>query len=906
MAYFAAGAWWSSNGQAFSTQQAAESYEQAVAAQGQMGPTDDEFAAAMGRGGGTGAQRPLDGQRAATPQELAAFNQQAQYGNAPMARTTPVNPAIGNQAAEQAYAAQRPNIQRPDPGNFFQRAARDTLEIGSAAFNNPVLNTPTWAVTQGGQAVDRATGVNVSGYIQDPGGQALSDLGAPDLVQAAYNPTGYVTRQSVNAGTGYGMNVPQVALNGAQSIGNLQNDARNTARTVQQIPAAIGNIANRVPTLGGGNGGGGTAPPPLNAPTPNMTPQQILGMNTQAVRPSSAQQDSIINQMIGQSQQTSGYQDFNSAQYNQSRGAAMNYTSQLAGLANNNVPITGLNGGQYNQSRGLMENSYGLLNAQANNRVADIQADATQRNQSRNAVMDTANMLNANANRDISNINADTTNSLESRLAAMNSQARITAAGYQDVAQRNARTEQINPINRDIEGTEALLRGEAARGADAAAYNASTAETRNAARALTGGTNADIIQRLIAASEMPDDVSAAEALALNMQERATRNAFGDAASVGGGWRSQLTGQRQAMGRAAAQQADIAAQISALRASETQNNRIRQIEALTQAGGMSGQLSQAQLNAFGQMDARELELALGNHQMGIQALTNSGQLGLGRMGLQADIAISDANRNTAIDQGNQQNRLNAFTNAGALAAQIQGLDQNLAISDADRNAQIANWNQVNRLNSMLGAGNLQTGAMNSDTSLAQSNASLLAQVRLANQQNALNSLIAGSNVATNMNSNDLGFATNDAQIRTQRELANQQNALNALLGASNAANTTAGMDANIGMNNANNRVTVDQNNRANAIAALQNAGVLSNSVRAQDVQLSQGNQNALVSQINAAAGMSNSQFGTAMSGAIANQNTAMRQRELDNLRSQNPTEFERWLRAAGGVATLLGV
>lgn len=824
MSYFAAGAWWTADGRSFKTQAEADTAERSPSAS-QI--SDDAFAQAMGRGNQTGAQAPEGRAGAAsTPMQVDQFNRQRDLGGATV-RVQSGNPnaPLGGSPEQQAAARQasfEALSPKPDTNTFL-----DSLrQLG----NNPVINPIGYAAGKAGGFIDDQLGVNVSGYIQDPVGQGLKDLGAPDLVQAAANPTGYVARTAVNPGTSFGLNPGAVAQNVSSAANNLRNDGRNTISAVRAIPAAAANLAGSVANAAGGTrGGGGAATGYTPAPLPqaSMTPQSILGMNTDAVRPSSTQQDQIVQQMLAQSNVQSGYQDFNSPQYDASRGAAMGYTSQLAGLANNNVAVTGLNGANFDASRATMNQITGQLQGQANNNVADIQANSQQRDQSRNAVMDTANVLGNNANRDIGPILADQRERLSAGAGVDQTIAALRFGSTRDVA--------------DIQS-------------DKTRYDASSA------------TSNDIIQRLIAAAEAQEGPSAAESLMLNAQERAQRNAYGDAASLGGGWRSQLTGQRRAMGQAASQQADIAAQLGALRANEAATFRGQSIGALGTAGGLSGDMSSRDA-ALAQSDASLLaQIRQGNQTNYRESQGMAGQLGMGR--------LTDAS--------------------------------GFATNEADRRAVIEQANQANRLNSLLGAGNLQTGAMQSDTGLAQSNASLLAQVRQGNQANALASLqAAGQNQGTTLNA-DLGFATNDAQIRTQRELANQSNALNALLGASNAANNTAQIDSSIGINNSNNRVAVDQNNRANSIAALQNAGVLSSATRGQDVQLSVANQQALSSRISSAAQLSGTQFATQMDAALRQTDQALRQQQFEFMKTQAPKEWERWLAAAGSTAGLLGI
>lgn len=832
MSYFAAGAWWTSDGRPFASEAEANQAESSGAGQS----TDDEFAAAMGRGSGVKAPAsaataptrassgPLSSSRASgfqgAPNAAPAVSPAQQQG----AFTSGNIGGAGGAGGSQQVLTDRAKTPS-DPGLFRQAA-----NLGSSFLGNPIVNPIGYGLGKAGQAVDRAFGTSVSGYIQDPVGQGLSDLGAPDAVQAIANPTGYITRNAVNSGTNYGMNPGAIAQNAANSFDNLRNDAQNTAAAVKQVPAAVSGFAGSIVNAatqqrGTGSGTNAAAYQPQPLPTPSMTPQSILGMNTDAARPSSTQSDGIVNQMLAQSQQQSGYQDFSNANYDASRGAAMGYTGQLAGLANNNVGISGLDAGRYDQSRGQVNQITGQLQSQAQNNVGDIQAASGQRDQSRDAVMSTGNRLTRNADRDIGPI----------------------------IAENGARTSIAGTV-RDRENALSNLENVGDIQAQTGRYDASSA------------TSNDIIQRLLAASALPDDQSQAEALMLNAQERAVRNAYGDAGSLGGGWRSQLTGQRRALGQAATMQADIAAQLGALRASETQQNRQRQLEALGAAGGLAGDMSGRDLS-LAQSDAALLaQIQQGNQENTRLGLTSAGQLGLGRLGDE-----------TSFQQG-----------------------------EANRAAAIAQANQANRLNSLLGAGGLQTSAMQSDTGLAQSNASLLAQVRQGNQLNSLNSLqAAGQTAGTALNA-DLGFATSDAQIRTQRELANQANSLAAMQAAANAANQTAGLDANIGMNNSNNRVTVDQNNRANSIASLQNAGVLSSTIRGQDVQLSVANQQALSSRISSAAQLSGTQFATQMDAALRQTDQQLRQQQFEFMKTQSPQEWERWLAAAGSTAGLLGV
>jgi hypothetical protein len=167
------------------------------------------------------------------------------------------NPSAGYGGSPQqiaaARAANQAAIKKPDSNTF--------LDAVSSLGRNPVINPIGYAATKAGKYVDRQLGTSVSGYIQDPAGQALADLGAPDAVQLLANPTGYATRTAVNAGTGYGTNPGQILQNASSAANNLRNDARNTQSAIAKAPRAIAGAVNSL-----GNLGGGGAPQQYQAP----------------------------------------------------------------------------------------------------------------------------------------------------------------------------------------------------------------------------------------------------------------------------------------------------------------------------------------------------------------------------------------------------------------------------------------------------------------------------------------------------------------------------------------------------------------------------------------------------------------------------------------------------------------
>ncbi len=143
-----------------------------------------------------------------------------------------------------------------------QGIADQAANLASDFFGNPIINPIGYGAKKIGGAIDGAAGTSVSGYIQDPVGQGLSDLGAPDFVQAIANPTGFATRTAVNANTGYGTNPGAIAQGGLQAGRNLQNDARNTVNAVQGAGGYLDDLRRTVApgAQGGAPGGAGGAP----------------------------------------------------------------------------------------------------------------------------------------------------------------------------------------------------------------------------------------------------------------------------------------------------------------------------------------------------------------------------------------------------------------------------------------------------------------------------------------------------------------------------------------------------------------------------------------------------------------------------------------------------------------------
>lgn len=93
----------------------------------------------------------------------------------------------------------------------------------------------------------------------------------------------------------------------------------------------------------------------------------------------------------------------------------------------------------------------------------------------------------------------------------------------------------------------------------------------------------DVYNKLLEEANKPEGPSAAETQLLKGQERAERNAIGNALSQGGTWRGQASALARASGDVATQQMEGAADVAALRAKEEQDHRANTLQALQNAG-----------------------------------------------------------------------------------------------------------------------------------------------------------------------------------------------------------------------------------------------------------------------------------------------------------------------------------
>jgi predicted Fe-Mo cluster-binding NifX family protein len=847
VSYFAAGAWWTANGMAFATQAEADAYEKS----GAPNTAGDDFAKAIGKAGTVSPTSSAPAVNAPPPRATTAdgleylddgsatplyYQRDAALHNT--GTTTGGKPSNLNnqtdlQTAQGVSGVAGPNGVPTGARNSQGTPIYVTLDPARArvAQETPIFTAvPTGPQGAGFSAQNAGLAAGTGGLI----GGKLG--GAPGAVMGA-------TAGLLNT-------LPQARGNG---IMLAPGDGSVPGRQGNATEAAAGNA--RYAATGSSNPSNGQVG--LNAPydqfpTPKATGgvsasgsfqpvQQPTAPSTNIAvptiqRPSSAQQDSIVNQMLAQGQVQSQYHD--AAAGMSSAGTA------TAGMSTPGVSTYGTSSA--GQSQGFDATGFAAEAGQA----AQARADGAQRNSDRGDIIKTATSLSNAATQD----NADIFANASQRNATAMDMARAERA-----LQHNANTN-IGPIT--VDDTNYLQ---------------------------SRGVSSDIIQRLIAASELPEGPSAAEALMLSAQERATRNAYGDAGSLGGGWRSQLTGQRRALGQAATQQADIAAQMGALRANETAANRDRQVGALNIAGGFSGDMSGRDLE-LGTTNAQLAEMiAQANQNNAREANFMSGQLTGQRLVSDTGLATDDANRNATIRINNQTNRREALASAGGLQSNMLNSDTAFSTSNADREAQTNIANAGFTTNANIATAGNKTGASiasaNNRTSSSISNAQLQTQSSIANALNMTNSSIANAGFSTQ---SSIANANNQTQASVTN--ANNQTASS----INNANNQTQTSIAN-----ANNRVVVDQNNRSNSLTALQNAGVLSSNTRQQDMSLNIAQANNLTQAAIAGANLSGTVFASQMQAAIANQNAQLRQQEINNLQAQVSAAQQKGL-SIGGV------
>lgn len=608
-------------------------------------------------------------------------------------QTTQPAPAQGRRLTPGA-AASRANA--GSGTGFYEDPLGKGLSTASSLYRNPLISPIGYAATQGGRAVDRATGLNVSGYIQDPAGQALADIGAPDAVQAIANPTGYATRTAVNAGTGYGTNPAQIVQNAAQGYTNLRNDARNTVATARQVPGAIANFAEdaagalgftpntyqyQAPALVGGAGGG-------------------AGTGGSAI-------SSEAQRVIDQAQQFGQQNAAMGAQYGAQAAAAQNRAAPQI-----SAPSSAQADAVYNAAMGFRGNDSGAAGIRA--AVADT-SGAGRLEAFQTDMQGISNLEGFRSDNSAQGVNAlygynpDATYLSANQLGAF--QAENTAAGANAVA--GFRPEQVQ--------------------ADAQALRSFESDRSG-------------IDRLNAFAEEVQGPSQAQAFLRSQSDADKRALLAISRSGRGGPADAVRAQRQAITEGGAVMAETRGQGALLAAQEFDTYKSRQLQALAQAGSLisaaeaqrlqglsnagtlmsqADQQKLAALTAYGQLKATQDSQQLSARQ-------SAGQLNLG-----ADQARLGATQSAAALQGQMdQQRLSALSTAtGARTAADQIRSSNLQSagqirlsgSEINQRGQIAATQaeleaSSQNLQALSLAGNISTTIRGQDISVLQSNLS----------------------------------------------------------------------------------------------------------------------------------------------------------------------------------------
>lgn len=386
------------------------------------------------------------------------------------------------------------------------------------------------------------------------------------------------------------------------------------------------------------------------------------------------------------------------------------------------------------------------------------------------------------------NASRDQTNATYAALSALSGNSISPGTGTANSNQRDLTQQQVlgtantlsrlPSINRDVAVADATQRN--ASGASlsdliaqlAAQQNNNVGDVQVNAGQYNQGRDvtADIIARLLAEAQRPEGPSAAEALLLSGQERAERNAMGNAIAQGGGFRSQLTNIRRAEGLGAQMSADAAAEAAALRAREETQYREDVRSALLGAGGLQSDVSARDL-ALGTTNASLLaQILQGNQANAREALTAAGQTQLGQLQSDTGFATSNADRAADIAKANAANRITALTNAGGLQSNALTSDTSLAQSNAQNAVDIAKSNQANSLAAQIAASQNAQARLESDRALATSNADREAQVNQNNAQNSLQALQAAGVINNGTRQGDIQLSQGDQQAIVQMAIA----------------------------------------------------------------------------------------------------------------------------------------
>lgn len=670
------------------------------------------------------------------------------------------DPGATKQQTADARAASHAAAQRGQ--SPFEQAAG----LVSSFYNNPIVNPIGYAANKAGGAVNRAVGADVSGYIQDPIGQGLKDVGAPDAVQVAANPTGYLTRNAVNAKTGYGTNPGAIAQNAITSGNNLRNDARNTATAVRTAPGAI---AGAVGSFGGGGGGAGSG---------QIGGTPIYQQSAQSGSALSSEAQRILSQ-AGQ------FASQNQAQantfYGQAAAAGQRAAPQMA------RPSSGQMDAVYDRAMSF--------NAQSgSDAIRAAQADVSGASRLENFQLDQQGINNLEGFRsENSAAGVDALNNFNPRrtFASADQLSNFDSAHTLDAANKILTFNPHASIYQDVENL------------------------RNFQADRSG------IDRLNEYADAPEGPSQAQALLRLQSDADKRTALSIARSGRGTPASAAQAQRQAITEGAAIAGETRGQAAALRAQETDMYKQRQLQALAQAGSLISQSEAQRLTALSQAgvmmsqaDQQKLQALQAYGALKAQIDTNqlsayqsAGQLNAAGEGMK----LSSTQSAAALQGQMDQQRLSAISNAAGLRTQgdqirssnLQSAGQiRLAGSEINQRGAIAASNadlqaQALNLQSLSLAGNISTAIRSQDIDVLKSNLSAELQTLGLNDQQVrfFSQMASDREVASQnlqMQANALGLNAQQAQealnlqwsqfgfnqLTTQQQAQYQQQVFNA--------------------------------------------------------------------------------------------------------------------------------
>ena len=651
------------------------------------------------------------------------------------------------------YQAAQGGFVRPDNSTLL-----DALRgLGS----NPIVNPIGYAATKAGGLADRALGTSISGYIQDPVGQGLNDLGAPDLVQAIANPTGYVNRTAVNSGTGYGTNVPAIVQNGVSAVRNLSNDAGNARSAVSglqdvRLPSPGGNIS-----LPAANGGGGLPTyQPLD--TSNITPrytqpggnggsgisnearnvmaqaQQFASQNSAASASYLSQAGSYANRAAPQIARP------DSSQMDAVYNAAMNFTPDISGaqrLEGMQMDMQGINN---------LESWSPEYSMQGVQNLESFNPDRTDR-----------------AIEQLYGYSPDNTLAGVQRLQTFDPYA--TRQGYESLdhyspAESQAAAGRLEQIIAKPGGN--LLDSEAFR------------QLQNFQGDRSG---IDALNRYANEAEGP---SRAEALLRAQSDADKRTALAIARSGRGGPAAVAQAQRQAISEGAAIAGETRGQAAVLRAQEFDAYKQRQLAALSQSGMLLSNAEAQRLSALqasGQLldSVDQQKLAATQAYAQLKSTMDSQQLSA----MQASGQLRsnyDAQRLSA-EQAALQGQTNADSmRLGALgqAGQLSASGDSMVLNAKSNAAQLRGQMDAQSLSAISNAAQLRTAA----DQIRSSNLQAAGNIRIQGSGQQLGALSLAGNIATNIRSQDISvlqsnlssslqtMGMNDQQVRFFNQMA----------------------------------------------------------------------------------------------------------------------------------------